>query len=52
MLPAQSLYKTGCFRHLKHISLHYQQTVDTLVAHGADLLAQDCQVGQAAGKEM
>ena len=48
----QTLYKTGVFRHLKHISLQYEQTVDTLVAHGADLFAQDDQVGHAAGKQM
>ena len=45
------LYATGGFRHLKRSSVQCQQTVDTLVAHGADLLAQDYQVGHAAGKE-
>ena len=46
------LYMTGHFRHLKHIGLQYQQTVDALVAHGVNLSAQDDQVGHSAGKEM
>ena len=44
--------ETGVYDHLKHISLQYEQTVDTLVAHGADLFAQDDQVGHAAGTEL